>query len=93
MAGEVKVKVGIAVVAALIRGSGKKYITVKEVSRLLGVSTKTAGRILSTLEKEGYVEKYSRGAYKIVQDSRLNAQTASRAAHNAAASHIIAINM
>jgi len=91
MTGNSKVKIGVAVVAALIRGSGKNYITVKEVSGLLGVSTRTAGRILAILEKEGYVERYSRTAYRVVHESRLNAHRASLAAHSAATSQMMAI--
>ena len=91
MPGQTTVRVGVAVVAAIIRGSGKRYITVKEVSRMLGVSTRTAGRILAVLEREGYVERYSRGAYKVVYERRLAAQISSLAAHRAAASQITAM--
>ena len=65
-AGILRVKLQIALVAAIIRGSGKRYVTIKDVSKMLGVSTRTAGRILARLEKEGYLERYSRTAYRVV---------------------------
>ena len=65
-AGAVRVKLQIALVAAVIRGSGKRYVTIKDVSKMLGVSTRTAGRILARLEREGYLERYSRSAYRVV---------------------------
>ena len=61
-----KVKMSVALVAAVIAGTGKSYITVREASRLLGVSTKTAGKILAKLEEEGYLVRRSRRAYKVV---------------------------
>jgi Mn-dependent DtxR family transcriptional regulator len=64
--GEIKVKVQVALVAAVIAGTGKRYVTVREVSRLLGVSTRTAGRILARLEEEGYLVRWSRRSYKVV---------------------------
>ncbi|MCE4611394.1 MAG: hypothetical protein F7B17_05425 [Desulfurococcales archaeon] len=64
--GSMKVKMSVALVAAVIAGTGKSYITVREASRLLGVSTKTAGKILAKLEEEGYLVRRSRRAYKVV---------------------------
>ncbi|MCE4603751.1 MAG: hypothetical protein F7B20_02150 [Aeropyrum sp.] len=64
--GELKVKMRVALVAAVLRGYGKKYVTVKEVGLLLGVSNRTAGRILARLEKEGFVYRYSRKTYRVL---------------------------
>ena len=44
---------------------GKNFVTVQEVARMLGVSTKTAGRILKRLEELGIVERWSRRAYRV----------------------------
>ena len=44
---------------------GRSFITVQEVARMLGVSTKTAGRILKRLEELGMVERWSRRAYRV----------------------------
>ncbi|AEM39577.1 regulatory protein GntR HTH [Pyrolobus fumarii 1A] len=44
---------------------GKKFVTVYEVARMLGVSPKTAGKILRRLESLGIVERWSRRAYRV----------------------------
>ncbi len=43
--------------------SGKLFIRVHELSYELGISLNAAGRILSKLEKMGYLIKWSRGLY------------------------------
>jgi len=43
----------------------KKFITVQEVARMLGISTKTAGKLLKRLEDAGIVERWSRRAYRV----------------------------
>ncbi|WP_131159851.1 helix-turn-helix domain-containing protein [Aeropyrum pernix] len=64
--GEMKVKVRLAVVAAILRGSGRRYVSVREVGELLGVTSRTAGRILARLEREGVVSRYSRRTYRVL---------------------------
>ena len=44
---------------------GKSFVTIQEVARMLGVSTKTAGKILRRLEEMGIVERWSRRAYRV----------------------------
>ncbi|MDP8003408.1 MAG: MarR family transcriptional regulator [Caldisphaera sp.] len=44
----------------------KKYVTLKEFSKNLGTSTRSAGKILKKLEKNGYVKRYSSSAYLIL---------------------------
>ncbi len=44
---------------------GKKFVTIYEVARMLGVSTRTAGKILRRLEDLGLVERWSRRAYRV----------------------------
>ncbi len=43
----------------------EQFITAKKLAKVLGVSTKTAGKILAALEREGVVEKWSRKTYKV----------------------------
>ncbi|WP_062661648.1 helix-turn-helix domain-containing protein [Aeropyrum camini] len=64
--GEMKVKVRLAVVAAILRGSGRRYVSVREVGELLGVTNRTAGRILARLEREGVVSRYSKRTYRVL---------------------------
>ncbi len=46
----------------------KHWIRVKDLALEMGVSTKTAGRILVELEKLGYVKRRGNGVYKVVKD-------------------------
>ena len=64
--GSIRVKMNAAVLAAILAGTGKTYISVKEASKLLGVSTKSAGKILARLEEEGYLIRWSKRTYKVV---------------------------
>jgi len=43
-----------------------EFITVKEVARLLGLSTKSVGKALAELERKGYLRRVSKKAYKIL---------------------------
>ena len=45
----------------------KKWIRVRELAEELGISTKSAGKILAALEKLGFVEKRSVGVYKVLR--------------------------
>ncbi len=45
----------------------KKWIRVRELAEELGISTKSAGKILAALEKLGFVEKRSIGVYKVLR--------------------------
>jgi len=42
------------------------WIRVKDLAYEMGVSTKTAGRILVALEKLGYVKRRGNGVYRVV---------------------------
>ncbi|MEM0340389.1 MAG: hypothetical protein QXN05_02550 [Acidilobaceae archaeon] len=61
-----RVKLDLDQIAKEIADSKFKYVRVKDVSKMLGVSTKTAGKILVRLEREGYVKRYSIRAYKVL---------------------------
>lgn len=66
MALTVKVKINMEYLVEALANTGKKYVTVKDLSTAIGVSTKTAGRLMSRLEEEGYVKRYSNKAYKLL---------------------------
>ena len=50
----------------VIKRLGKTYITVSEVSSLLGVSTYSAGKILAHLARQGLLVRWSRRTYKVL---------------------------
>ncbi len=43
--------------------SEKRYLRVKDVARNLGVSMRTAGKILAAMEKLGLARRWSNGVY------------------------------
>ncbi|MEB3778620.1 MAG: winged helix-turn-helix transcriptional regulator [Desulfurococcales archaeon] len=62
---KVKVTVDLEILGVYLTSINKKYVTLKEISRLLGVSTKTAGKIMAKLERAGVVERYSARAFML----------------------------
>jgi len=52
--------------------SDRVFIRVHELSYELGISINAAGRILSALEKLGYLIKWSRGLYIVRRRTLLN---------------------
>ncbi|MEB3759908.1 MAG: hypothetical protein GSR81_03580 [Desulfurococcales archaeon] len=48
--------------------TGKRYISIKDVSRILGVDERTAGRILSKAVSIGIAKRISRRAVLFVDD-------------------------
>jgi Mn-dependent DtxR family transcriptional regulator len=50
--------------ALIIRGH--IYVSVKTLSKMLGISTRTAGRILAEMEKHGLAVRWSRSTYKLL---------------------------
>jgi predicted transcriptional regulator of viral defense system len=70
LASSVKIKLGLDRVVSVLAGTGKRYVTVRDLSLLLGVSTKTAGRLMSRLEDEGFVRRYSNKAFKLMVTPR-----------------------
>ncbi len=44
----------------------RRFVTIRDVARRLGVSEKTAGKLLARLEKLGYARRYSNRAYELV---------------------------
>lgn len=64
--GRVRVTVDPQLLAAFLAMQGKRFVAVSNVALMLGTSTKTAGKILATLEKMGYVRRYSRRVYEVL---------------------------
>lgn len=65
----IRVTLDIRLVGEVLRSTGKRYITVKQVSRMLGVSTRTAGKIMARLEEIGYARRFSERTYELLDSS------------------------
>jgi|GEM_PF-1751777 len=61
-----RVRIDLERIAAMLILNGYVYITVSELSRLLGISTRSAGRILAEMQRRGLAEKRSKRAYKLL---------------------------
>jgi len=64
----ISVTIDLRLLAMRLRESGKKFVRVHEIAYELGVSPKTAGKVLTSLAKLGYVVKWSDGVYMIVDE-------------------------
>ncbi len=64
----VNVTIDLRLLAMRLRDRGRKFIRVHEIAYELGVSPKTAGKILVSLAKLGYVVKWSDGVYMLVDE-------------------------
>ncbi|WP_194840472.1 helix-turn-helix domain-containing protein [Hyperthermus butylicus] len=60
-----RVKLDIEKLAATLVYSGYTYISVYQLARILGITTRTAGRILAEMERKGLVSRWSRRTYKL----------------------------
>lgn len=60
-----QVKLQIEKLASTLIALGFLYISVDQLARLLGVSTKTAGKILAEMRRMGLAEKWSKRTYKL----------------------------
>ena len=63
---KIKVTINLRIVGSTLTSLDKRYITISELARRMGTSTKVAGRILSKLENMGYVKRYSNRTYMIL---------------------------
>ncbi len=63
-----RLSVNIDLLGRAIASLGKNYVTPKDISEIIGVSTRTAGKILKALETRGYVVRYSNKAYRVIRD-------------------------
>ncbi len=64
----INVTIDLRLLAMRLRENGKKFIRVHEIAYELGTSPKTAGKILVSLAKLGYVVKWSEGVYMLVDE-------------------------
>lgn len=58
-----RVRVDYEALAESIMMRGRRFITVGELSRMLGISTKASGKLLRRMEERGLVRRYSVRAY------------------------------
>lgn len=65
MEGLIRVTIDLEQLAAELY-KAKRYVTVSEIARRLGVSEKTAGKVLARLESLGYARRYSYRAYELL---------------------------
>ncbi|MCE4600764.1 MAG: HTH domain-containing protein [Desulfurococcales archaeon] len=66
MSAAIKVTIDLELLAMDLYKNNKKYITIQEIARRLGVSERTAGKVLSRLERLGFVKRYSSRAYELL---------------------------
>lgn len=59
---EVRVKLDLYSLYNMFKGD---VLTPRKLARALGISTKTAGKVLAKMEQEGLARRISRRAYKI----------------------------
>jgi len=59
------VKVDIPRLAASLSRNGRKYLRVKDVALMLGVSRRTAGKILASMERMGLAVRWSSSVYRL----------------------------
>ncbi len=60
-----RAKIDVVRLASTLAMHGINYITVNQLAAMLGVSTRTAGRILAEMQRRGLAEKWSRRTYKL----------------------------
>ncbi|MET1160627.1 MAG: hypothetical protein ABWW65_06675 [Thermoprotei archaeon] len=78
----INVTIDLRLLAMRLRERGKKFIRVHEIAYELGVSPKTAGKIMVSLAKLGYVVKWSEGVYMILDDKSSRFKIALRDVNN-----------
>jgi len=64
----ISVTIDLRLLGMRLRESGKRFVRVHEIAYELGTSPKTAGKVLTSLAKLGYVVKWSDGVYMIVDE-------------------------
>jgi Mn-dependent DtxR family transcriptional regulator len=62
----ISVKLDVYRLAYYLSGRMKlKYVRIKDLAEMLGVSTRSAGKLLSRMEDLGLVRRYSNSVYEI----------------------------
>jgi len=64
----INVTIDLYLLAMRLKDRGKRFVRVHEIAYELGTSPKTAGKILMSMAKLGYVVKWSEGVYMIVNE-------------------------
>ncbi len=67
----INITVDLRLLALRLRETGRRFIRVHEIAYEFGVSPKTAGKILKSLARLGYVVKWSDGVYMVLDDKKL----------------------
>jgi Mn-dependent DtxR family transcriptional regulator len=78
----ISVTIDLRLLALRLRETGKRFIHVHEMAYELGVSSKTAGKILKGLARLGYAIRWSDGVYMILDDRRLRFRMEGRVGEN-----------
>ncbi|KSW12335.1 hypothetical protein CF15_06235 [Pyrodictium occultum] len=63
-------RIDVSRLASTLLTLGYIYVTVDQLAYILGVSTRTAGRILAEMARRGLARRWSRRAYKLELPSR-----------------------
>ncbi|MCE4612695.1 MAG: hypothetical protein F7C07_02540 [Desulfurococcales archaeon] len=69
---KIRIAIDLYSLALLIASTGVKYITAKDLSALLGVSTRTAGKIMAKMERMGLIKRYSNQTYMVTHNLHIN---------------------
>ncbi len=64
----ITVTIDLRLLVLRFRESGKRFLRVHEVAYELGVSPKTAGKILRSLERLGYAVRWSGNVYMLIEE-------------------------
>ncbi len=64
----VNVTIDLRLLAIKLRESGKRFVKVHEIAYDLAVSPRTAGKILNSMARLGYLIKWSDSVYMIVYE-------------------------
>ncbi len=67
----INVTVDLRLLALRLRETGRRFVRVHEIAYELGVSPKTAGKILKSMARLGYVVRWSDGVYMVLDDKKL----------------------
>ncbi len=62
----VTITIDLRLLAMRLRESGRRFIRVHEIAYDLGISPRTAGKLLMSMAKLGYVVKWSDGVYMVL---------------------------
>jgi len=64
----VNVTIDLRLLAIKLRESGKRFVKVHEIAYDLAVSPRTAGKILNSMARLGYLIKWSDSVYMVVYE-------------------------